>query len=74
MAAFELLILGAGQSLAAALSAAADAAAKGAEGTKSLKASAGRSSYVPDKALQDTADPGASAVVIWLQAAASALR
>ena len=59
--------------MAAAMSAAAGAAAKGAEETKSMKAAAGRSSYVPDKALQDTADPGASAVAIWLQAAAKAL-
>ena len=60
--------------MAAAMSAAAHAAAEGAEATKSMKASAGRSSYVPDIALQDTADPGASAVAIWLQAAAQALK
>lgn len=57
----------------AALQAAASAAADGAEKTKTMKAGAGRSSYVPEEALHNTADPGASAVAIWLQAVAESL-
>ncbi|KAL3151120.1 hypothetical protein ABBQ38_012986 [Trebouxia sp. C0009 RCD-2024] len=57
-----------------ALQAAASAAASGAERTKTMRAGAGRSSYVPEAALHNTADPGASAVAIWLQAVAVALK
>ena len=38
-----------------------------------MKAGAGRSSYVPEEALRNTSDPGASAVAIWLQAVADLL-
>ena len=38
-----------------------------------MKAGAGRSSYVPEEALRNTADPGASAVAFWLQAVADLL-
>ena len=61
-------------SAASALSLAASAASKGAEMTKSMKAGAGRSSYVPEEALHNTADPGASAVSYWLHAVAEALQ
>ena len=64
----------AGSSAATALSSAAVAASAGAEKTKTMKAGAGRSSYVPEEALQDIADPGASAVHIWLQAIADSLQ
>lgn len=61
-------------SVASALSLAASAASKGAEMTKSMKAGAGRSSYVPEEALRNTADPGASAVSYWLHAVAEAMQ
>ena len=61
-------------SVASALSLAASAASKGAEMTKSMKAGAGRSSYVPEEALRNTADPGASAVSCWLHAVAEAMQ
>ena len=38
-----------------------------------MRAGAGRSSYVPEEALRDTADPGACAVAFWLQAVADVL-
>ncbi|KAK9824231.1 hypothetical protein WJX72_008791 [[Myrmecia] bisecta] len=56
-----------------AIRAAASAAEQGAEATKSMAASAGRSSYVPMAALADTADPGAQAVACWLRAIATSL-
>ena len=56
------------------MSAAATAAADGAKKTKGMKAAAGRSSYIPEEALKDTADPGASAVGLWLQAVAKSLQ
>ena len=58
----------------AAVQAAAKAATQGAEKTKTMKAAAGRSSYVPEEALHDTTDPGASAVSFWLHAVAASLR
>ena len=61
-------------SVASALSLAASAASKGAEMTKSMKAGAGRSSYVPEEALHNTADPGASAVSYWLHGVAEAMQ
>lgn len=63
-----------GGNACAALREAASAAAQGAEKTKTMKAGAGRSSYVPEEALQDTADPGACAVAFWLQAVAESLQ
>ena len=39
-----------------------------------MKAAAGRSSYVPEEALQDTSDPGALAVGFWLQAVAESMQ
>lgn len=63
-----------GEDAMAAVQAAADAATQGAEETKTMKAAAGRSSYVPEEALQDTTDPGASAVSFWLHAVAVSLR
>jgi len=61
-------------SVASALSLAASAASKGAEMTKSMKAGAGRSSYVPEEALRNIADPGASAASYWLHAVAEAMQ
>mmetsp|Transcript_10120 Transcript_10120/g.30928 ORF Transcript_10120/g.30928 Transcript_10120/m.30928 type:complete len:551 (-) Transcript_10120:1312-2964(-) len=50
---------------------AAEAAKGGAEKTKSMgKAGAGRSSYIPAESMQGTADPGATAVGVWLSALA----
>jgi dihydroxyacetone kinase len=55
------------------LEAAAEAAAKGAEGTASmLAARAGRASYVPSEALRGVADPGAVAIARVLRALADA--
>jgi dihydroxyacetone kinase len=50
---------------------AAKAAANGAEDTKSMKANAGRSSYVNQDVLKETPDPGAIAAATWIQAIAS---
>lgn len=66
--------LSSGANVAAAVSSAASAAAEGAQKTKSMKAAAGRSSYVPEEALQDTSDPGALAVGFWLQAVAESMQ
>ena len=52
------------------LAAAAAAAKSGADGTKGMKASKGRSSYVPEDVLALVPDPGAQGVAIWLQAIA----
>ena len=68
-----MLAFNAGVDVSNAVSAAAFAATAGAEKTKGMKAAAGRSSYIPDEALKDTADPGASAVGLWLQAVADTL-
>ena len=68
-----LRLCSSGGNVAAALQAAASAAADGARKTKTMKAGAGRSSYVPEEALRNTADPGASAVAFWLQAVADSL-
>ncbi|KAA8496253.1 Dihydroxyacetone kinase [Porphyridium purpureum] len=52
---------------------AAEAAVKGAASTASMgKAGAGRSSYIPAEDMKGTADPGATAVGIWLKAAVEA--
>ncbi|CAI7882080.1 unnamed protein product, partial [Closterium sp. NIES-54] len=64
----------AGEPAAAALAAAAQAAAAGAESTKSMPALAGRSSYVPAEVLASVPDPGAMAVVAWLQGVATAMQ
>jgi dihydroxyacetone kinase len=57
-----------------AASAAADAAAAGADLTAHMVvALAGRASYVPGSALADVPDPGAMAVSVWLRAIAAAL-
>ena len=43
-----------------------DAAMKGAENTKNMKAGAGRSNYVPEEILKKYEDPGAKAIgMIW---------
>jgi dihydroxyacetone kinase len=47
---------------------AAKAAANGAEDTKSMKANAGRSSYVNQDVLKETPDPGAVAAATWINA------
>jgi dihydroxyacetone kinase len=59
---------------AVAADAAATAAEKGAEATKTMKAAAGRSSYVPAEVLASVPDPGAVAVSVWLRAIADALK
>ena len=56
------------------LAAAAAAARSGADGTKGMKASKGRSSYVPEDVLSSVPDPGAQGVAIWLQAIADSAR
>lgn len=56
-----------GQSVAGCLEAATEAARLGSESTATMVASKGRSRYIGDRAL-GTADPGAHAVVIWLDA------
>jgi dihydroxyacetone kinase len=43
------------------------AAAAGAEATKTMRASAGRSAYVPESAQMGVPDPGAMGVVEWLR-------
>ena len=58
-----------GGTMAAMLQAGAEAATAGAEATKTMKASAGRASYVPYEKMKDVPDPGAMAVAIWLTAA-----
>eukprot|EP00183_Erythrolobus_madagascarensis_P002257 CAMPEP_0185849564 /NCGR_PEP_ID=MMETSP1354-20130828/4035_1 /TAXON_ID=708628 /ORGANISM="Erythrolobus madagascarensis, Strain CCMP3276" /LENGTH=267 /DNA_ID=CAMNT_0028550119 /DNA_START=57 /DNA_END=860 /DNA_ORIENTATION=+ len=53
---------------------AAEAAVKGAKSTADMgKAGAGRSSYIKGEDLMGTADPGATAVGVWLSAIAAAL-
>lgn len=64
---------GEGMEVPAGVRAAAKAAAAGAESTKTMSAAAGRSSYVPQQTLKDTADPGAYAVGIWLTAVSKAM-
>ena len=70
----QLVSFHAGSDVVGAVSAAAEAAAEGAEKTKHMKAAAGHSSYIPEEALKDTADPGASAVSLWLQAVVKSLQ
>lgn len=53
---------------------AAMAAEKGAEETKTMRALAGRSSYVPEAVLQGVPDPGAVGVARWLRAIAETLQ
>jgi triose/dihydroxyacetone kinase / FAD-AMP lyase (cyclizing) len=55
-----------------ALSAAIEVAKKGADATAQMKPSLGRSSYLGSRVLGHR-DPGAVAIVIWLQAACGAL-
>ncbi|CAD7699261.1 unnamed protein product [Ostreobium quekettii] len=52
----------------------ADAARAGADATTTMKALAGRSSYVPEDVLQSVPDPGAQAVAIWLKAIYDAVK
>jgi dihydroxyacetone kinase len=52
---------------------AAKAATNGAEDTKSMKANAGRSSYVNQDVLKETPDPGAIAAATWINAISSAM-
>ena len=56
------------------MSSAALAATEGAKKTQTMTAVAGRSSYVPEHALRSTADPGASAIALILQAVAESLQ
>lgn len=63
----------AGLSTADAARKAAAAAEAGAQATQSMRASAGRSSYVPHEVLASVPDPGARAVAIWVGAVAHAL-
>ncbi|CAL8469949.1 g9491 [Coccomyxa elongata] len=60
-----------GHNAAAALDTAAAAAQEGAERTRGMAASAGRSSYVPEAVLKDVPDPGACAVAAWMGALAA---
>ena len=55
------------------VAAAATQAAAGAADTKAMAGLAGRSSYVRKDVLDGTADPGATAVSIWMRAVADAL-
>eukprot|EP00879_Flechtneria_rotunda_P013144 GHRR01013729.1.p1 GENE.GHRR01013729.1~~GHRR01013729.1.p1 ORF type:complete len:445 (+),score=205.35 GHRR01013729.1:165-1499(+) len=57
----------------AAAAAAAAAAEGGAEATKSMRALAGRASYVPPEVLGSTPDPGAVAAAAWLRKIAEEL-
>lgn len=50
------------------------AAESGADATKSMRAQAGRSNYVPLAVTRQVPDPGAKAVAIWMRAAFEALR
>ncbi|KAH7440301.1 hypothetical protein KP509_04G100300 [Ceratopteris richardii] len=52
---------------------AAEAACNGAEATKTMKAQAGRSSYVPPEILSNVPDPGAMAAATWFREAATAV-
>ncbi|XP_073295648.1 putative 3,4-dihydroxy-2-butanone kinase [Primulina huaijiensis] len=52
----------------------AEAAVAGAESTKSMRAQAGRSSYVSADILASVPDPGAMAAASWYQAAALAVK
>jgi len=54
------------------IGAAAEACLAGAEQTKGMQASAGRSSYVPDEVLGEIPDPGAMAVAFCMQAISKA--
>jgi len=49
----------------------AQAAAAGAEATKAMEASAGRSQYIRPDLLRATPDPGAHAVAVWVDALAA---
>jgi dihydroxyacetone kinase len=61
-------LLAAGYSLDESLVTALEAAKRGAESTAEMVARRGRSSYLGDRAIGNV-DPGALAVVIWLEAA-----
>lgn len=61
--------LNAGQSLAAA----AAAARAGADATRSMKARAGRASYIPAEQLADIPDPGAEAIAVLFESLAKSL-
>ncbi|GIL91803.1 hypothetical protein Vretimale_7317 [Volvox reticuliferus] len=63
-----------GGDAAAAAAAAADAAEAGADATRGMSATAGRSSYVPAEVLAEVADPGATAAAVWLRAVARVLQ
>ncbi len=52
------------------IKAAAAAARTGADKTRNMKASKGRSSYVPEDVLRSVPDPGAQGCAIWMQAIA----
>jgi dihydroxyacetone kinase len=62
-----------GLSAAACLDQAIGAAAAGAESTKTMRASAGRSAYVPESAQMGVPDPGAMGVVEWMLGVREAL-
>ena len=63
-----------GHGPAVAVEIAATAAQLGAERTRSMAASAGRSSYVPEAVLRDLPDPGACAVATWMAALAAVMK
>ncbi|BDA43964.1 Triokinase/FMN cyclase [Coccomyxa sp. Obi] len=63
-----------GDDAAVALDKAAVAAQEGAERTRGMAASAGRSSYVPEAVLKDVPDPGACAVATWMAALAAVVK
>ncbi len=63
-----------GHGAAGAVEIAAAAAQEGAEHTRGMAASAGRSSYVPEAVLKDVPDPGACAVATWMAALAAVMK
>lgn len=60
-----------GESSQTAVRKAAKAAEEGAEATKKMDATAGRSSYIPTSELENIPDPGAKVVSIWWEAVCS---
>jgi triose/dihydroxyacetone kinase / FAD-AMP lyase (cyclizing) len=57
----------------AVLTAGLAAAQEGANSTATMAAMAGRSSYLNQKAVEGTVDPGAQAAVVWISALAKNL-
>ena len=68
------MLHGTGEGGKVALERACRAAEEGATATKTMGASAGRSTYVPEEVLRDVPDPGAQAVCVWLRGILSILQ